>query len=81
MQEACGRGNAKVNARSCEAGEGLGFSAGRVLIVWDFDWSLVEENSDTWVVGILGASDIFQRFKAQACLSGAQRNSRWMLPV
>ncbi|KAL1519197.1 hypothetical protein AB1Y20_003457 [Prymnesium parvum] len=24
--------------------------AGRLLVVWDFDWSLVNENSDTWVI-------------------------------
>ena len=36
-----------------------------VLVVWDFDWSLVEENSDTWVVHKLGADDVFNRLKAQ----------------
>lgn len=36
-----------------------------VLVVWDFDWTLVEENSDTWVVHKLGAGDAFNRLKAQ----------------
>ena len=39
-------------------------SVGRQLYVCDFDWSLVEENSDTWVLGKLGATAIFQRLKA-----------------
>lgn len=32
-----------------------------VLVVFDFDWSLVEENSDTWVLQHLGAWDHFCR--------------------
>ncbi len=36
----------------------------RQLIVWDFDWSLIEENSDTFVIQQIGAHDIFTR-----CLS------------
>ena len=35
------------------------------LIVFDFDWSLVEENSDTWVLQKLGALDIFKRLQSQ----------------
>ena len=31
----------------------------------DFDWSLVEENSDTWVLHKLGASHIFERLLSQ----------------
>ncbi len=34
-------------------------------MVLDFDWSLVEENSDTWVLDQLGASHIFQRLLSQ----------------
>lgn len=36
----------------------------RTLVVFDFDWSLVEENSDTWVLDRLGATAIFKRLKA-----------------
>ncbi|CAL8471813.1 g11355 [Coccomyxa elongata] len=36
----------------------------RTLVVFDFDWSLVEENSDNWVLDCLGATDIFKRLKA-----------------
>jgi hypothetical protein len=39
-------------------------SKNRTLVVCDFDWSLVEENSDTWVLAKLGATDVFQRLKA-----------------
>ena len=35
-------------------------------MVLDFDWSLVEENSDTWVLQQLGAAHIFQRLLAQS---------------
>ena len=34
-------------------------------MVLDFDWSLVEENSDTWVLQQLGASHIFQRLLSE----------------
>ncbi len=34
------------------------------MVVFDFDWSLVEENSDTWVLDQLGATAIFKRLKA-----------------
>ena len=36
----------------------------RMLVVFDFDWSLVEENSDTWVLDQLEAIAIFKRLKA-----------------
>jgi Putative Phosphatase len=35
----------------------------RVLAVWDFDWTLVEDNSDTWVVEQLGAKADFLRLQ------------------
>ncbi|CAL5221062.1 g3185 [Coccomyxa viridis] len=35
------------------------------LVVLDFDWSLVEENSDTWVLHQLGASHIFEGLLSQ----------------
>lgn len=35
--------------------------AGRTLLAWDFDWSLIEENSDTWVIGQLGADEIYRK--------------------
>ena len=34
--------------------------------VWDFDWSLVEENSDTWVLQRLGGAARFERLHALA---------------
>ncbi|DBA70351.1 TPA: hypothetical protein ACH3X2_011772 [Trebouxia sp. C0005] len=36
-----------------------------VLLVLDFDWSVIEENSDTFVVHELGGWESFQRLKAQ----------------
>lgn len=41
----------------------------KTLVVFDFDWSLVEENSDTWVLDELGATHIFKRLKATGTLS------------
>ena len=35
----------------------------RVLAVWDFDWTMVEDNSDTWVVEQLGAKPDFLRLQ------------------
>lgn len=40
----------------------------RTMVVFDFDWSLVEENSDTWVLDRLGATEIFKRLKATGML-------------
>jgi hypothetical protein len=37
----------------------------KVLVVLDFDWSLLEENSDTWVLQQLGATDIFKQLLAE----------------
>ncbi|GMH38066.1 hypothetical protein BSKO_05950 [Bryopsis sp. KO-2023] len=37
----------------------------RVLFVWDFDWSLVDANSDPWVIDKVGASDIFARLRGE----------------
>ena len=52
-------------------------SDGRLLYVFDFDWSLVEENSDTWVLDKLGATAIFRRLKATgSSLSGGVRLCR-----
>lgn len=34
------------------------------LLAWDFDWSLIEENSDTLVIRLLGAEDIYRRGRA-----------------
>ena len=31
--------------------------------MWDFDWTMVEDNSDTWVVERLGAKPDFQRLQ------------------
>ena len=38
------------------------------MVVFDFDWSLVEENSDTWVLDQLGATEIFKQLKATGML-------------
>jgi hypothetical protein len=38
-------------------------SKNRLLVVCDFDWSLVEENSDTWVLSELGATALFESLK------------------
>ena len=35
------------------------------LVVCDFDWTLIEANSDTLVVDALGASTIFETLQAQ----------------
>ena len=32
----------------------------KTLFAWDFDWTLVNENSDPWVITKLGADDIFE---------------------
>ena len=37
----------------------------RTLVVFDFDWSLVEENSDTWVLDQLGAASHFQQAQSR----------------
>lgn len=39
-----------------------------VLTVWDFDWSMVEDNSDTWVIDRLGARPAFDALKEVAAL-------------
>ncbi|DBA97088.1 TPA: putative phosphatase phospho1 [Trebouxia sp. C0004] len=43
----------------------LGRTSPSVLLVLDFDWSMIEENSDTFVVHELGGWDSFQRLQAQ----------------
>lgn len=45
-------------------------------MVFDFDWSLVEENSDTWVLDQLGATDIFKRLIATGMLPARALNLR-----
>ena len=39
-----------------------------VLTVWDFDWSMVEDNSDTWVIDRLGARPAFDALKEVTAL-------------
>lgn len=34
-----------------------------MLTVWDFDWSMVDDNSDTWVIDKLGARPSFDTLK------------------
>ena len=51
----CGLLTGAVNSR-CH-------SQARVLVVWDFDWTMVEENSDTWVLERLGARPAFLRLQ------------------
>eukprot|EP00884_Botryococcus_braunii_P023000 jgi/Botrbrau1/9384/Bobra.0252s0009.2 len=60
---------------------------GRALLVCDFDWSLAEENSDTWALEALGMGEAFrgpdlaslpwtQRMDAALSLAGARGVSR-----
>lgn len=35
------------------------------LLALDFDWSLVEENSDTFVLSAIGADDFYKQGRAQ----------------
>lgn len=35
------------------------------LVIFDFDWSLVEENSDTWVIQQIGADQIYRKLREQ----------------
>jgi len=35
----------------------------RALVVWDYDWTMLEANSDTWVVERLGAKPAFLRLQ------------------
>ncbi|KAI7843559.1 hypothetical protein COHA_002801 [Chlorella ohadii] len=43
--------------------------ASRTLLCWDFDWSLIEENSDTWVLQQLGAEAFYK--------AGRQAGTQW----
>ena len=43
----------------------------QTLLVLDFDWSMIEENSDTFVVRELGGWDSFQRYSAAAAAVAA----------
>ncbi|CAM9659271.1 unnamed protein product [Ascophyllum nodosum] len=51
-----------------------------VLVVWDFDWSLVNENSDSWVVEQLGEelTPEFRRLQEEEHLGWTQIMSRQM---
>ncbi|CAM9123873.1 unnamed protein product [Ectocarpus sp. 6 AP-2014] len=51
-----------------------------VLIVWDFDWSLVNENSDTWVIKQLGQELMpeFRRLREEENLGWTQIMNRQM---
>ena len=44
---------------------------GQLLYVFDFDWSLVEENSDTWVLDQLEANEVFRRLKGTGVFPAA----------
>lgn len=48
------------------------------LVVWDFDWSLVNENSDTWVVGRCDGSGAASRALLHAARTAA---ASWTLAV
>lgn len=52
----------------------------RVLVVWDFDWSLVNENSDTWVVRQLGEELMseFRRLQNEESLGWTQLMNQQM---
>lgn len=50
-----------------EANDGMGGGLQAAqLVVWDFDWSMVNENSDTWVIDRIGARHVFDSLK-QVC--------------
>ncbi|CAN0088563.1 unnamed protein product, partial [Hapterophycus canaliculatus] len=51
-----------------------------VLVVWDFDWSLVNENSDTWVIQQLGEELMpeFRRLRKEEQLGWTQIMNRQM---
>ena len=61
--------NCKPQAGSSRSQAAAGFRtglhagprAGRILLALDFDWTMVEENSDTFVLQQVGAWDSFQR--------------------
>lgn len=40
-------------------------SMGDTLVCWDMDWSLVEENSDTFVLQELGADALYKQGRAE----------------
>jgi pyridoxal phosphate phosphatase PHOSPHO2 len=35
-------------------------STAKTLVVWDFDWTLINENSDTWLIKQLGGTEEYQ---------------------
>ena len=39
----------------------------------DFDWSLVEENSDTWVLDQLGATPLFCKLRDTGAVSARSK--------
>lgn len=70
-QESTSRGNAALSIHRLTSLRALTSStvtprgsvastAMKTLLAWDFDWTLVNENSDPWVVKQLGAIDLFQ---------------------
>jgi len=67
------------------AGGPKAIRADRVLYLWDFDWSMIEENSDTALVDLLGVRDVFERETGRgrqwttvmdACFREASRRGR-----
>ena len=52
----------------------------QTLLVLDFDWSMIEENSDTFVVRELGGWDCFQRCCSPTC-TGEPANRLFLLEL
>lgn len=40
---------------------------GKLMLAWDFDWTLVDGNSDPWVVKKIGAGHIFKECTLSVC--------------
>jgi pyridoxal phosphate phosphatase PHOSPHO2 len=37
----------------------------KTLIIWDFDWTLINENSDTWLIKQLGGDEEYKHMKSK----------------
>jgi hypothetical protein len=46
-------------------GKSAASMARRFMLVFDFDWTLIDDNSDTYVVDQLGAKDLMLSLRAE----------------
>jgi len=37
----------------------------KILVCWDFDWTLINENSDTYVIKVLAGNDEYKHMKSK----------------